>query len=1136
MNFGTTPWGKLFLDALTSHYYADPKRLNRGKIYAKQGNVKSINIKDGKIYAKIQGQRLYKAYIHFTPFDDDSTKKIKDIININPSFLADITNGYLSEEFLEKIKEEKIDIFPKDWDTLKRDCSCPDWGDPCKHIAALYFIIINEIDKNPFLIFEIRGLDLKREFKIKNIVEITPPIYLSTTKNIPHLSRVDFEYTEKNDYLPFIISMLPQKVPYLTKDFRELHLEFYKYFRREAIFRLSPLFPEENDVWEQVFKESEIDFIPFIKNPCFAIKSKFIKKLKGRDTKNWLYDQDQLLLGVVETAKIFLSFKSSRGSDSYYYLFNLFSFIYNVIKENAYIFDVTVYEQKYRTILKPLGCLEELNKKLEILYSFTPQILKLDTLKKGEYFTQKSQTDFIISSILSNLANEINFVPAKGKEQDKKLSNIIFSCKEIPLSTFFGATLARSIDNSYEIFNIKNAPFLPKLMIDSQNNKDYFLKIFIDDKLLNQALKYSNKIEILKYLNLFKPLLEEIDKLKEYEIVELKKERLKEFLTYSKEFLLNLGFQIILPKELMTLLRPKPILKASKKLKSGSISFLNLNNLLDFDYKVMLGDYELSLEEFKRLVSKKSDFIKFKEHFVIIDPKEAEKIISLDTEKPKFSKFDILAEILSQNIIFDPLTKEEIDKLFIPKNIDMPKLLNAELRQYQKSGIEWSINNLLNGFGVVLADDMGLGKTVQAIAVILYLKEIEQLRNGVVVVPTTLLNNWEAELKKFAPSLSYSIYYGSKRKLDNRKDLIITTYQIITRDIAKFKELDIDLLIIDEAQNIKNIDAKTTKSMNTLKSKYKIALSGTPVENNLSELWSIFNFSFPGFLGTHNDFSNRYAKPIQVYKDISSSEALKKITAPFMLRRLKTDKNIISDLPEKIVIDELASMTPEQVALYKATVDETTDKLNMDENLKGEIFKLITSLKQICNHPRNFDKTSPISPLLSGKAQLLLTILSTILEREEKVLIFTQYTEMADILMEMIENEFKTTPLYLHGRLSKVKRDNVVAEFKNKQEKKIFILSLKAAGVGLNLTEANHVIHYDLWFNPAVENQATDRAFRIGQDKNVTVHRLITKNSFEEKIDAIIKSKKELADLTVSIGENWLSNLSKDEVLDIFKI
>lgn len=1135
MTFGTTPWGKIFLEALNNYYHADSKRLGRGRSYANSGKVKSIKIEQGKLDARIQGQQLYKTYIQLSEFEESIRQKIIEIIKKNPLFLAEITNGVLSENFLKQLESEKIDIFPKDWGSLKRDCSCPDWGNPCKHLAALYFVLVSEIDKNPFLIFELRGLDLKKEFEIQHITEIKNALPLTTTKELPQVIKTTIPSFEDKDYLPFILSMIAQSVPYLERDFREVHAEFYKKYQKDALVMLSPFYTNEHELCEKIFKESNISFISYYSEPRFEIKTHFINDLK-KIFNETNFENNSFFLNPMAMARLFRSFKDKNGNDNYYYFYSLFALLYELIKTNGYIFDVDMHKNGYYTILKPLDSIEEIREALEVLYAMTPQVVKIKQPKKLEYFTQKSQSDLILSKTLSYLAQQVAYTPTKGKAEEKMLLNSIFSCSKIPDSAPFDITIAKSIDNSYEIFNIQTASFTPRVIIDKESEESFVLSIMIDNIHLKDCMNTEKSIEILKFLHLFKPLLPEIETLTSYQEVELSTERLKDFLLYSKEYLINLGFKIALPKELVGLLRPRTTLKAKSKTNASQVTFLNLDSMLEFNYAISLGDYEITLKEFEKLVLQQSALLKFRDHFVLIDPKEAQKLLTYTKKPPKLSSFEILAEFLNGGVVFDTPLQEEIEKFLEPKKIEPPKTLQASLREYQKRGLEWIFNNLLNGFGVILADDMGLGKTLQSLSVILYLKEIGRLHRGLIVVPTSLLNNWESEIKKFTPTLSYAIYHGSKRTLNEKTDLIISTYQLVTRDFDKLNSLKLDLIVIDEAQNIKNIEAKTTKAINALKATYRIALSGTPVENNLSELWSIFHFAIPGYLGTHTNFSKKYAKPIEVDRDRRVSEKLKRITAPFMLRRLKSDKNIISDLPDKIIIDELASLTPTQSALYKSVVDDELRRLEEAENYKGEIFRLITALKQICNHPRNFDKISPLDPFLSGKTELLLTLLDSILGRDEKVLIFTQYVEMGKILENIIEEQFKTVPLFLHGGLNKIKRDEIIEEFKSKFEKKVFILSLKAGGVGLNLTEACNVIHYDLWFNPAVENQATDRAFRIGQQKNVIVHRLITKNSFEEKIDAIIKSKSELTELSVSTGESWLSDMNKDEIKALFEV
>jgi SNF2 family DNA or RNA helicase len=316
-----------------------------------------------------------------------------------------------------------------------------------------------------------------------------------------------------------------------------------------------------------------------------------------------------------------------------------------------------------------------------------------------------------------------------------------------------------------------------------------------------------------------------------------------------------------------------------------------------------------------------------------------------------------------------------------------------------------------------------------------------------------------------------------------------------------------------------------------------LALSGTPVENRLEDLRSLFDFILPGYLGTASSFRELYRVPIEVMRSREQAEALRKITSPFLLRRLKTDKIIIRDLPEKIVKNEYAVLEKEQAALYKSVVDISMEKsANADPKERSSlILALLTSLKQICDHPRVFDKESPASSELSGKAQLLLTLLEEILANREKTLVFSQYVETLDCLDRIIKKELGEAPLLYHGGLGQNARADIINRFQNDPASRILLVSLKAGGLGLNLTAASRVIHYDLWYNPAAENQATDRAFRIGQKRTVFVHRFITKNSFEEKIDAMILSKQELADMTVKSGESWLARMSHDELRELFE-
>jgi SNF2 family DNA or RNA helicase len=335
---------------------------------------------------------------------------------------------------------------------------------------------------------------------------------------------------------------------------------------------------------------------------------------------------------------------------------------------------------------------------------------------------------------------------------------------------------------------------------------------------------------------------------------------------------------------------------------------------------------------------------------------------------------------------------------------------------------------------------------------------------------------------------------------------------------------------------MKNAETRISRTVKQLRSKYRLALSGTPVENRLEDLRSLFDFILPGYLGSAAEFREQYRVPIEVMRNRGQADALRKITAPFLLRRVKTDKAIIKDLPEKIVVNEYVALEKSQAALYESVVAESIEKSEKIESTERSslILTLLTSLKQICDHPRVFDKESPAVSGLSGKAQLLLALLEEILANHEKTLVFSQYVETLDCLERIIKSELGEPPLIYHGGLSQSARSEVINRFQNESAARILLISLRAGGLGLNLTAASRVIHYDLWYNPAVENQATDRAFRIGQKRNVFVHRFITKNSFEEKIDAMITSKRELADMTVASGESWIARMSHEELKALF--
>lgn len=481
-----------------------------------------------------------------------------------------------------------------------------------------------------------------------------------------------------------------------------------------------------------------------------------------------------------------------------------------------------------------------------------------------------------------------------------------------------------------------------------------------------------------------------------------------------------------------------------------------------------------------------------------------------------------------------------------PQRIELPDTVHASLREYQRRGVDWLAWMSKNGLGAVLADDMGLGKTLQ----LLSLEAAERANqseepNGptLVVAPTSVVGNWAREAHKFVPSLRILVHHGSSRLRDaaflekvQESDIVVTSYGTIARDHQLLSQVQWERVVLDEAQQIKNSATKVSKAVRAMPSKHRIALTGTPVENRLSEMRSILDFCNPGVLGSASFFRNHFARAIEREQDETMTERLRSLTAPFVLRRLKTDPSIVDDLPEKTEIILTVDMKPEQAALYRAYVEDIQKQIDQAEGIskRGLVLSALTKIKQICNHPAHFlsddSDVTVKGKHRSGKVEELMRLVSDAVESEQRLLIFTQYRAFGEILAPYLSDYFGAQIPFLHGGVSKVGRDRMVENFQSPQGPPAMILSLKAGGTGLNLTAASIVVHMDRWWNPAVENQATDRAFRIGQRKDVTVYKMITAGTLEESIQDILDGKTQLASAVVGEGEGWLTELSPEEL------
>ena len=603
------------------------------------------------------------------------------------------------------------------------------------------------------------------------------------------------------------------------------------------------------------------------------------------------------------------------------------------------------------------------------------------------------------------------------------------------------------------------------------------------------------------------------------------------------------------------------------KLKSGKR--MGLQSLLNFRWDLTIGGQTISKQEFDRLVALNTPLVEINGEWVELRPqdiKAAQNFFASRKDQPALSLEDALRISTGDTQMIEKLpvvsfeASGALDDLISTLNgtrtleaAPTPKQFRGELRPYQSRGVGWLTFLEQWSLGACLADDMGLGKTIQLIAFLLHLKEQKKLEQSILLVcPTSVLGNWEREVKKFGPSLSVLQHHGDGRpkgknfaKAVKGIDLVITSYALVHRDLQDLQTVSWQGVVLDEAQNVKNPEAKQSKAVRELDAQFRIALTGTPVENRLSELWSIMDFLNPGYLGPKNFFQRRFATPIERYGDTDSLQTLRSLVQPFILRRLKTDKDIIQDLPDKQEMTIFCGLSAEQASLYQHLVDQSLAEIDTSEGIqrKGIILALLTKLKQICNHPDLFLKPDSDSGTRtvasefqrqSGKLQRLEEMLEEVVLEGDRALIFTQFAEWGKLLKARLEQQFGREVLFLYGSTAKKQREEMVDRFQHDpQGPRLFILSLKAGGVGLNLTRANHVFHYDRWWNPAVENQATDRVFRIGQTRNVQVHKFVCSGTLEEKIHDLIESKKALAEQVVGAGENWLTELNTDQLRDL---
>jgi SNF2 family DNA or RNA helicase len=1161
--YGVSPWGQWFIDVLDSYHLEN--RLERGRTYANTGKVISLEIDGSTIIAKVKGhyKPFYKVKVVFPQFSKAEREEIIKLIEEDASLLSEIAAGDLRESFLLKLKKSGINLIPAKWKDMEHSCNCPDSADTCKHIAALYYVLSREVDAAPHILFKLRGIDLSviaAERGTNLDCNLDPPFVLTgISEDELQEEGGQFDIDELPSCVSLIASLLPPNPLFLPeRDFAVLLTQFY----HESISTYSWELPNE------VKRDEEHS----------ASRSEWKLQCDNLEAGTEITLVQQTVQGSARRYNLYEAFLKFRafsivdGTETYMFLLHLFKFLNLVISAGAFVPYPLVDYGELKIVWLIYDKLKEVQDSLRHFYACKNKLLSMDPSVKeggnrgyvikrggGAFFADgKSLVNIISCSLLSEFVRRSCFGINDGGVKLHSFLNCFFHGTLLDVSSPAKRNVPLAIKRWIAILYTDFSAYRYRISLKEKTTKSaasgddkpinikftIHFEVQIDDTWtpLKSIAKSSNALDILKAPTALSNYLPEIRELFTKTSIVLKEERLIDFLDYAADLLSRLGIEIVLPKKLHRELRPRLVLSADTKQKKTEtlVKYVEIDSLLNFEWQIAIGDTVLTQAEFEMLVRQKRSVVQFKDQFVRIDPaKLSELFKNLENENGKPVSADtFLREHFAGNTKLTVDANELVGKLLETKLYPAPPDLNATLREYQLTGYNWVLSLLTAGFGAILADDMGLGKTIQSIAVLLRLKEQGRLSHTTLIIaPAALLLNWERELAVFAPSLSVLRYHGKGRTLDEQSDVLLTTYQTAVRDYSKLNESAFSLLIVDEAHLMKNEDTRLSKTVKQIQSEFRLALSGTPVENRLEDLRSLFDYIVPGFLGNKETFKKEFRIPIEVDRRKDKAEYLRRITAPFLLRRLKTDKKIISDLPDKIISNEYSVLEKEQAALYQGIVQDNLEKIERAKDggaRSALVLGLLTALKQVCDHPRVYDKESPCASKLSGKAMLLMTLLGEILDGGEKVLVFSQYVESLLCLQKIIIDELGENALLYYGAMNQKARGEAVDKFQNGSGNKIMLVSLRAGGLGLNLTAASRVIHYDLWYNPAVEAQATDRAFRIGQTRNVFVHRFIAKNTFEEKIDKMLSSKRELADMTIGAGESWLAKMSNTELKELF--
>ena len=1167
--FGQTWWGSQWLQALQAVDWNN--RLPRGRRYANNGSVRSLSLDDGMATAKVKGSRAqpYRVQVSLLRLPVRKLARLLDDLAADPVLIGQLLNRTLDPAVQERAAAHGVALFPRSWRDLKMHCSCPDGAVPCKHLAAVIYLLAREIDADPFQVFRLRGVDLIAELERRGLhlaaaaeAALPDPHGLlsqaSVTLDGPPAADVDrlrgIDYAHLRPLRDSLLQALPDEPGFAAApQVRQAWKTQMGRLIRRARSELGQLTgdaahePGEApalapDAAPRLVLDKALGVKIHGARDCadLADLSAALAELRADDLGDydppvgaWYAVRMAALHLLAAGAAVPRLFQLARG-------------------ETGAIWLPAAPDPEVQSVLRQLA------------QGLPAGLLRLHKGRRYEEMPPMAQALAACGLLMDHAIRQCADLPA-SQQEDKTLA-LLFGAGRARFDRPGEGGTAERMHLWLSRLQLAERDYLPVLRLtERRNHAGFNLHVDAEDRrpearggkptplktVLTRNEWRDARGDLLQTIGL---LGESYPPLNDYVArggkrpLALEPEAMPELLETVFPALRLLGIRILMPRALERMLRPRLSVKMQGKDSQASSGLLDSGSLFDFDWRVALGDEVISAEEFETLVRTARGVVRFRGEYVFLDPAEIDRLRKqLDNPQPPAGaegvRIALAGEYQGAPVQLDEQARDHIRRLTETPEVPLPAALEARLRPYQRRGFAWLYRNARAGLGSIIADDMGLGKTLQVIAAIARLKEDGELEAGkaLIIVPTSLLTNWQRELERFAPGLGVVIFHGPQRRLAHkaRPDILLTSYGVARSDAARLKKLPWRLLAVDESQNIKNPAAQQTRAVKSIPAGATIAMSGTPVENRLLEYWSVMDLVNRGYLGPAKRFEEQFGKPIQVDGDERIAERFRRVTAPFIMRRLKSDKRIISDLPDKISQDQYCELTAQQTAVYETVVREAMQVIEGTSDTfqrQGLVLQMILALKQVCNHPAQYLKQAQPAIDGSGKARRLLELLDAAHRQHEKVLVFTQFREMGDILRQWIGEHFASEPAFLHGGVTRKRRDAMVSRFQEHPYERVLLLSLKAGGTGLNLTAASQVIHYDLWWNPAVENQATDRAYRIGQTRTVQVHRLLTRDTFEERINDMIQAKRGLAEMTVGTGEQWIGQLSDRELHELFTL